>query len=64
MSNTNLGSSSVAGNIIHSQKIKPLILEKVIVKAKKAKEKDDNADEIKDIESVAKNEDKEEIFES
>jgi len=42
---TNTGGSSnllmgASGNVINSQKIKPLILEKVVVKAKKAKEKE------------------------
>jgi len=49
ISNTNppmsLGGS---GSIINSQKIKPLILEKVVVKAKKAKEKEQT--EINEIE--------------
>ena len=39
--------SSVLGNngmVVNAQKIKPLILEKVIVKAKKAKEKDQGND--------------------
>jgi len=40
------GASSLASNglTVNAQKIKPLILEKVIVKAKKAKEKDQGND--------------------
>jgi len=72
--NTNQQSGPSGTNVINPTKVKPLILEKVVVKAKKAKEKDANegADEasIRDIESVAKNDraddddQKEEIFNS
>jgi hypothetical protein len=44
------GASGLSQNglVVNAQKIKPLILEKVIVKAKKAKEKDDEKDEKED----------------
>jgi hypothetical protein len=58
MSNNPNNNILLGGNgvVINSQKIKPLILEKVIVKAKKAKEKDgaddvtvqEEKDEVKD----------------
>lgn len=43
-SNTNMITADGNVRFINSQKIKPLILEKVIVKAKKTKEKDNTVD--------------------
>ena len=40
ISNQNSNGAISAGSIVNNQKIKPLILEKVVVKAKKAKEKE------------------------
>jgi len=62
---TNTSSSGnllLGSNSINSQKIKPLILEKVVVKAKKAKEKEATGDdkEAEDATSVHNDEEKNE----
>jgi len=58
-SNLLMGAS---GNVINSQKIKPLILEKVVVKAKKAKEKEmaGESNEPEDAQSAHNEEEKNE----
>lgn len=50
-----------SGSFIHAQKIKPLILEKVIVKAKKAKGKDAGNDDENMVDERDENDEKEEL---